>query len=98
MKVLRIDRQLDVLKSDFHRRAGVDLQGEDAALGAIGVVERVPGGEHQPPAEPGGDVGPFEAVYTIQFDSSDLWGDQRSEGEPSFDLFIDLWESYLEAP
>jgi nitrile hydratase subunit beta len=66
--------------------------------GAIGVVDRVPGGEHQPPAEPGGDVGKFEAVYTIQFDSPELWGDQRSEGEPTFDLFIDLWESYLEAP
>lgn len=66
--------------------------------GAVGVVERVPGAEHQPPTEPGGDVGQFEAVYTVQFDSSELWGDQRSEGEPAFDLLIDLWESYLEAP
>jgi nitrile hydratase beta subunit len=66
--------------------------------GAVGVVERVPGAEHLPPTEPGGDVGQFEAVYTVQFDSSELWGDQRSEGEPPFDLVIDLWESYLEAP
>ncbi len=66
--------------------------------GAVGVVERVPGAEHQPPTEPGGHVGQFEAVYTVQFDSRALWGDQRGEGEPSFDLLIDLWESYLEAP
>lgn len=66
--------------------------------GAVGVVERIPGAEHQPPTEPGGDVGQFEAVYTVQFDSSELWGDQRGEGEPPFDLLVDLWESYLEAP
>ena len=66
--------------------------------GALGVVERIPGAEHQPPTAPGGHVGKLEAVYTVQFDSRALWGDQRSEGEPAFDLFIDLWESYLEAP
>ena len=64
--------------------------------GAVGVVERIPGAEHQPPTEPGGDVGPFEAVYTVQFDSSELWGEL--DAEPDFDLLIDLWESYLEAP
>lgn len=64
--------------------------------GAVGVVERIPGAEHQPPTEPGGDVGPFEAVYTVQFDSSELWGEL--DAEPAFDLLIDLWESYLEAP
>ena len=64
--------------------------------GALGVVERIPGAEHQPPTEPGGDVGPYEAVYTVQFDSSELWGEH--DAEPAFDLLIDLWESYLEAP
>jgi len=64
--------------------------------GALGVVERVPGAEHQPPTEPGGDVGRFEAVYTVQFDSSELWGER--DDEPDFDLLVDLWESYLEAP
>jgi hypothetical protein len=62
------------------------------------VVERVPGAEHLPPLVPGGPDGHFEAIYTVQFDSSELWGDQRAEGEPAFDLVIDLWESYLEAP
>jgi nitrile hydratase beta subunit len=66
--------------------------------GAVGVVERVPGAEHLPPSTPGGDDGPFEAIYTVQFDSSELWGDQRNEGELPFDLVIDLWESYLEEP
>jgi nitrile hydratase len=66
--------------------------------GAIGVVERVPGAEHLPPSVPGGPDGHFEAIYTVLFDSSELWGDQRSEGEQPFDLVIDLWESYLEAP
>lgn len=66
--------------------------------GAVGVVERVPGAEHLPPSVPGGDDGPVEAIYTVQFESSELWGDQRDEGEPAFDLVIDLWESYLEEP
>jgi nitrile hydratase subunit beta len=66
--------------------------------GALGVVEGIPGAEHQPPKEPGGHVGQFEAVYTVQFESTELWGDQRDEGEPPFDLLVDLWESYLEEP
>lgn len=64
--------------------------------GAVGVVERIPGAEHQPPTRPGGVVGRFEPVYTVQFDSSELWGEPDTE--PGFDLLIDLWESYLEAP
>jgi nitrile hydratase len=64
--------------------------------GAVGVIERIAGAEHQPPAEPGGALGSSEAVYTVQFDSRELWGERADE--PEFDLLIDLWESYLGAP
>jgi nitrile hydratase subunit beta len=35
-----------------------------------------------------------EAVYSVAFDSSDLWG--PTSGEPPFVVLVDLWESYLE--
>ena len=36
----------------------------------------------------------LEAVYSVEFASSDLWGPASSE--PPFVVLIDLWESYLE--
>lgn len=65
--------------------------------GALGVVERVVGDEHVPGPAVGADPGPREAVYTVRFDSTMLWGDQADDGEPPFELLIDLWERYLEA-
>jgi nitrile hydratase len=65
--------------------------------GAIGVVERVAGDEHVPRAGPGQPDGPLEAVYTVRFDSTELWGDRREAGEPPYELLIDLWERYVEA-
>lgn len=35
-----------------------------------------------------------EAVYSVAFDSSDLWG--PTNDEPPFVVLVDLWESYLE--
>lgn len=61
--------------------------------GAIGEVERIPGADYRPGAPRTPEV--FEPVYTVRFDSVDLWGEQD---EPGFDLFIDLWQGYLEAP
>ncbi len=61
--------------------------------GAIGEVQRIPGADHRPGAPRTPEM--FEPVYTVRFDSVDLWGPQD---EPGFDLFIDLWQSYLEAP
>jgi len=64
--------------------------------GAVGTIERVPGAEHVPGARPGDES--LEPVYTVMFDSTDLWGDQQADGEAPFELLIDLWESYLEVP
>ena len=66
--------------------------------GAVGVVERIAGDEYVPKAAPGAEEGPLEAVYTVSFASTDLWGDQSDSGEAPFELLIDLWERYLEAP
>jgi len=66
--------------------------------GAVGVVERVIGNDHVPAPAPGAGDGPLETVYTVRFDSTTLWGDQTDDGEPPFELLIDLWERYLEAP
>jgi nitrile hydratase beta subunit len=35
-----------------------------------------------------------EAVYSVAFESSDLWG--PTSDEPAFVVLVDLWESYLE--
>jgi nitrile hydratase beta subunit len=63
--------------------------------GAVGVVDRVPGAELSPEAPL--DSNP-EPVFTVRFDSIDLWGERTPEGEPGYDLYIDLFQSYLEAP
>jgi nitrile hydratase beta subunit len=63
--------------------------------GAIGEVERVPGSDPLPDVPNSSDK--VEPVYTVRFESVDLWGDQTDAGEPPFDLLIDLWQSYLEA-
>ena len=57
----------------------------EAILFATGTVTRVAGG--WPPA---GEREP-EAVYTVRFAQSDLWGDDAEPGT----LSIDLWERYL---
>jgi nitrile hydratase len=61
--------------------------------GTVGEIERIPGADHRPGAPRTDEM--FEAVYTVKFDSVDLWGEQD---EPAFDLFIDLCQGYLEAP
>lgn len=66
--------------------------------GAVGEVERVVGDDHVPAAAPGTGPGPLETVYTVRFWSTDLWGDQTAAGEAAFEVLIDLWEHYLEAP
>ena len=37
-----------------------------------------------------------EDVFTVRFDSVDLWGERTADGEPPYDVFIDLYERYLE--
>ena len=63
--------------------------------GAVGTVERVIGSD----VAPGEPIdGAREDVFTVRFDSVDLWGDRADDGEPGYDVFIDLCDSYLAPP
>ena len=62
--------------------------------GAIGEVEKVCGAD----PVPGEDPSVLEPVYTVRFDSTDLFGDRTADGEPAYELYIDLWERYVEKP
>jgi nitrile hydratase len=57
--------------------------------GALGRIRAVLGDDTLPD-----DPDTVEAVYSVEFDSSGLWG-SRSD-EPPFVVLVDLWESYLE--
>lgn len=63
--------------------------------GVVGEVERVACQDHVPGTR--FSANQTEPVYTVRFSSVDLWGDRVDEGEGEYDLFIDQWESYLEA-
>jgi nitrile hydratase len=63
--------------------------------GATGVVARVHGDDLLPDAVARGEEAPPEAVYAVRFSSADLFG---AGGEPAFQVFVDLSESYLEEP
>lgn len=60
-----------------------------------GVIERV----HPPALLPDTNVGPvsrdWQAVYSVRFESSELWGEQGRGGDA---VVLDVFESYLEAP
>lgn len=61
--------------------------------GAVGVIERELGSDVLPGKPEDSEL---EDYFTVRFDSVDLWGDRAGEGEPAYDLYIDLCESYLE--
>jgi hypothetical protein len=58
----------------------------DYAQNASGVVERVHG-EYVPP-----NTGELEFLYSVRFDSGELWENPESNQA----VYIDLWESALE--
>jgi nitrile hydratase subunit beta len=60
--------------------------------GVRGTVEAVCGDDEAPGAT--GGHGAVAAVYTVRFESHDVWG---PTDEPPFSLHVDLWEPYLEA-
>lgn len=64
------------------------------ARGVCGVVEAVRGADRLPDLATYGERVSPEPVYSVAFESSDLWG--RSE-EPPWKVSLDLWDSYLEA-
>jgi nitrile hydratase len=63
------------------------------ARGVEGRIEHVRVLDSLPDLAVYGRDAPPEPVYSVAFRSDDLWG---PGGEPSFTVFLDLWESYLE--
>lgn len=60
-----------------------------------GVVDEVRGTFVLPDAHAHGEGENPEPVYSVRFDSDELWGEGYAEENTT--LYIDLWESYLES-
>jgi nitrile hydratase len=60
--------------------------------GKTGIIERYYGNHDFPDHEIGGPILPPEALYNVKFTMNELWGEDAEPG----DLYIDLWESYME--
>ena len=58
--------------------------------GVVGTIEAICGDEHIA----GHRHNAVEPLYTVRFQSGDVWGD-RSDEAP-FVIHVDLWQSYLE--
>jgi nitrile hydratase len=74
------------MRPDHHNRCPRYVRGARGTIDAVCGEDLVPGR--------GRDSEAVEPVYTVRFDSRDLWG---HTDEPAFAVFVDLWESYLEA-
>jgi hypothetical protein len=61
--------------------------------GVAGEIRAVRGLDRLPDRTFYGERVEPEAVYSVAFASSDLWG---AGEEPPFTVLLDLWESYLE--
>jgi hypothetical protein len=74
------------MRPDHHNRCPRYVRGARGTIDVVCGEDRVPGSARDSTA--------VEPVYTVRFDSRDVWGDTD---EPPFAVFVDLWESYLEA-
>jgi nitrile hydratase len=63
------------------------------ARGATGLIEALRGADRLPDVAVYGERIDREAVYSVAFTSTELWGAGR---EPPWTVLLDLWESYLE--
>ncbi len=63
------------------------------ARGATGLIEAVRGADRLPDVAVYGGRIDREAVYSVAFTSTELWGAGQ---EPPWTVLLDLWESYLE--
>lgn len=61
---------------------------------AKGVIDEVRGTFILPDAHAHGEGESPEPVYSVRFESEELWGEETAEENQT--LYIDLWESYLE--
>ncbi len=74
-----------IYEPDRHHRIPRYVRGVPGTVEAICGEDRLAGYR-------GYDL--IEPVYTVRFESADVWGDRADE--PPFALHVDLWESYLE--
>jgi nitrile hydratase len=74
------------MRPDHHNRCPRYVRGARGTIDALCGEDRVPGSSR--------DNEVVEPVYTVRFDSHEVWG--RTD-EPPFAVFVDLTESYLEA-
>jgi nitrile hydratase beta subunit len=63
------------------------------ARGVTGLIRDVPGADRLPDRAVYGERVAPEPVYSVSFDSTELWGPSE---EPAWAVLLDLWESYLE--
>jgi nitrile hydratase len=63
------------------------------ARGKPGVIDRFHGIDTLPDTNAHGKGRCPEPLYSVRFDASALWGDSA---EPRQQVYVDLWESYLE--
>ena len=62
--------------------------------GAVGVVDAVRGADRLPDRATYGERVAPEAVYSVAFDSTELWG---PSDDRAWTIRLDMWDSYLEA-
>jgi nitrile hydratase len=74
------------MRPEHHNRCPRYVRGVRGTIDALFGEDMVPG------SAPEDRV--VEPVYTVRFESHDVWG---PSDEPSFAIYVDLWESYLEA-
>ncbi|MDQ1423054.1 MAG: nitrile hydratase subunit beta [Acidimicrobiaceae bacterium] len=72
------------MRPNHHNRCPRYVRGARGTIDVVCGEDRMPGAGQSERTEP---------VYTVRFESRELWG--RTD-EPPFVVFVDLWESYLE--
>ena len=63
------------------------------ARGKRGVIARLHGCHDFPDTPTDGQAPPPQPVYSVRFSARELWGES---GEAHSDVYLDLWDSYLE--
>jgi nitrile hydratase len=61
--------------------------------GRRGTIARFHGIQEFPDTPADGHPTPPQAVYSVRFAARELWGES---GEQRSDVYLDLWDSYLE--
>ena len=81
---------------DSVKAANINISGHTRlpkyVRGRVGTVVKIYSAQDIQDHVPESEKGP-QPVYSVRFDGRELWGDSA---EPNQNLYIDMWESYLE--